>query len=218
MHSQDFLQEWYYAHLFGHYPKKSMDINSLPQIIKEEFLIDDEFFYFQNRLPEAKHYLMASQYRDYFKPEVVFCPGDGRGIFTHAFQVVGVHVYGSDLSEYAVNHSFVKDNVLGMVYFQQDIMDLNVDGLYDLICVMDLLEHLDKNSIPDVLRRIYKAGNENYLFSIPFLGDPNLNNDVTHKVFESKEWWLEQLTNAGFKIEETPSHFHFREQMVVCKK
>jgi len=62
------------------------------------------------------------------------------------------------------------------------------------------------------------VGSKNFLFSIPFIGDPNLEKDPTHKIKQTKEWWLNKLKEHGFKIVETPKYFLYWPQIIVAQK
>ena len=57
-----------------------------------------------------------------------------------------------------------------------------------------------------------------FLFSIPFIGDPNLDNDKTHIQKKTKEDWIELIESYGIKLEEVPLHFLFREQILIGRK
>ena len=68
IHSQEFLRKWYDWHITGSYPKSPIDVNSLPKIIKDEFYIDD-YFYFKDRQLEHKHWIAAIHWKEFFKPK-----------------------------------------------------------------------------------------------------------------------------------------------------
>ncbi|MEK6884726.1 MAG: hypothetical protein AABY22_34155, partial [Nanoarchaeota archaeon] len=74
--------------------------------------------------------------------------------------------------------------------------------------------------IDEVLKNIFNILkiNGSVVFSIPFIGDPNLEADPTHIIKETKEWWINKIKNAGFDIIPTPEHFLFKEQMIIGAK
>jgi 2-polyprenyl-3-methyl-5-hydroxy-6-metoxy-1,4-benzoquinol methylase len=111
-----------------------------------------------------------------------------------------------------VEHGFAKNCIR-----QGDITDehLVINKRYDLVICYDVLEHLSEEKLPVALNNLLKLG-RNFIFSIPFLGDPNLDLDSTHKIRRSRNWWLEQLTRSGFDIKETPHHFLFYNQLVIA--
>jgi len=67
------------------------------------------------------------------------------------------------------------------------------------------------------LKNINKLGKKNFLFSIPFLGDPNLDADPTHIIKESKEWWVKKLSEY-FIIKDAPVDWLFTHQMLIGEK
>jgi hypothetical protein len=68
IHSNDYLQNWYYAHMFGFFPVSDVKVEELPEIILNHFKINPDYFYFQNRKQlETKHFLEVIQWKDYFK-------------------------------------------------------------------------------------------------------------------------------------------------------
>jgi hypothetical protein len=124
-------------------------------------------------------------------------------------QVVGVEV-----NKYAIDNKLCESEI-----FHSDILNFDKKlGNWSLVTVLDVLEHIEEKDLDKALKIIYGMGFKDFLFSIPFEGDPNLYADSTHKIFKPKEWWLGQLRQTGFKIEETPKEFYFSNQLVVAKK
>jgi 2-polyprenyl-3-methyl-5-hydroxy-6-metoxy-1,4-benzoquinol methylase len=214
VHSEDFLTKWYHAHLLGRYPRKPYNPDDLPKILKEHFKIDEDFLYFQGRGNlETKHMIDAADWVAEFKPKNALVVGDGLGMRTFALRRMGVDARGFDISEYAVKNNigkFPED-----IYWQDDISEFESVGLNDLVIVYDVMEHIDDTDA--ALQRIKQNG-KNFLFSIPFIGDPNLDKDPTHVVKETKEWWIKKLEEHGFKILKTPDHWLYKPQLIVAEK
>ena len=215
IHSSDFLQWWYYAHITGGYARKPFNITELPKPVKEEYLIEDDYFYFINRDKlELKHVLDAYHWKEYFKPKTALDIGCGFGQRVWALLSYGVDAEGYEISQFAVDKSMVPIKIK-----QQDITELpDYYKTYDLVICYDLLEHLEEKDLDKTLKNIYLLGNKDFVFSIPFEGDPNLLADITHKIFKDASWWYEKLSNNGFKIEKTPEHFLFKNQIIIAKK
>jgi len=221
-HTHNYLENWYRSHLFGTFPKKEFSPAELPQVMKDFFDIPDiseELYFLQRKELEWKHLVDAYSWKDYFKPEKVLMCGDGMGQRTHSLRTIGVDAQGFDISEYAVkNNPFNLDGKL----FVCDI--LNPDEIwkskneFDLVIAYDILEHLEPGDLDQALRNVYKWGSKDFLFSIPFVGDPNLEADSTHLIKESKEWWMDKLKEHKFNVVPTPEHFLFKEQVVVATK
>jgi len=219
MHSKEYLDDWYYAHLFGLYPKKRINAMEIPNIILNEFHIDKDMIYYSthNRL-ETKHYIMTKQWIDYFghedfKPLKVLDLGCGVGLFGYALDSYGVTYTGMEKSQWAVDNTVYKhlDIKRGDIIEEQNFKD------YDLVLVLDVLEHLNYNELDRTLECISNYGTQ-FLFSIPYIGDPNLELDSTHIIKESKEWWITQL-NQFFKVMDVPKEFMYGKQMLIgeCK-
>jgi len=213
MHSPQYLKDWYYAHLFGTYPRKQFNITDLPKIILDKFGIDKDEFYFANRGIDLKHPIMVKQWNDYFKPGSVLDLGCGRGCYLYFWKwFIPGEYRGIELSRWAVEHSFI-DNIR-----QGDITDeKNFDTMWGLVTAIDVLEHLDNEQLDKALTNISKSGSK-FLFSIPFIGDPNLENDNTHKQFRTKEDWIKLIESYGVKIKETPSNWAFASQILIGEK
>lgn len=213
IHTSEFLTEWYHSHLTGKFPTKEVDITTLPKIIKDHFQINDDYLYFKDRNIELKHGAMVHQWYKHFKPEQVLDVGCGRGPYLHYWEDL-VDCSGFELSKWAINHKFCDAPI-----YDVDISKEIKKCKYDLVTTLDILEHLDYEELPITLKNIYGLGYNDFLFSIPFeYEDPNLHNDPTHKIFKPRLWWYRKLEEAGFKIKETPKHWLFHSQMVVCEK
>lgn len=210
MHTPQFLHDWYYAHLFGTYPKNEVNQIDIPEVILNEFGIDKDEFYFKNRGVELKHPIMVKQWNDYFKPESVLDLGCGRGPYLYFWKWY-CEARGIELSKWAVNNAFTDKIRMG---------DITNEGNYlhsDLITAIDVLEHLNNTELDITLRNIAKHGNK-FLFSIPFIGDPNLLNDKTHKQFRTKEEWIKLIESHDIKIKETPIDWLFANQLLIGTK
>lgn len=221
IHSDNFLQWWFYSHITGQYPKKEIDITTIPKVIKDEFLIDDDYFYFKDRGIEYKHWLDIYYWKTFFdlgricgttEDEDIIIIGDGLGVRTLPAKAMGLRVLGTDINKYAVDNCYgdIKD-----CYIKDDIVNTKIKCGAKLIVVYDVLEHLNYQDLNQALSNINALSNQYILFSIPFIGDLNLESDSTHLIKESKEWWINKLKEHDIKILETPQHFLFKEQLII---
>ena len=220
IHSPEFLTWWYNAHISGEYPKTHFNITELPKPVKDYFLINDDYYYFRGRTNlEPKHFLDAYMWLNYFKPKKVLDLGCGVGQRVFAMFSYGIDAFGSDISDYAIKNSPFKEILKDRLIVDDVTCQRNVyDNEFDLVVGYDLLEHLTEESLDFALRNIYMLGSKNFIFSIPFIGDPNLENDPTHKIKWTKEQWLNKLQEHKFIIKETPKNFLFKEQLIICSK
>lgn len=214
MHTPEYLRNWYYAHLFGQYPKTSIDLRDIPEVILKTFGIDKDEFYFANRGLEAKHFIDASHWKAYFNCQNVIEWGCGRGPRVMAMATIGFNAKGYELSKWAVEHSIVPI-VHGDITAQHDF---NEREIADLSIAYDVLEHINYKDLPKAIDNLKNSTKKDILISVPVIGDPNLENDKTHIIKETKEWWIEQFTNRGCKHIPTPNWFQYKEQILIFEK
>ena len=154
---------------------------------------------------------MVKEWNDYFEPNDVLALGCGRGPYLYFWNWF-TSVAGIELSNWAVDNGFIKGIIQG------DITDgRHYPFTYDLITAIDVLEHLDDEQLDKTLTNMAKYG-KRFLFSIPFIGDPNLENDKTHKQFRTKDEWKELIAKHGIKVKDAPTDWMFHEQMLVGEK
>jgi 2-polyprenyl-3-methyl-5-hydroxy-6-metoxy-1,4-benzoquinol methylase len=215
IHTPEFLKWWYFAHLFGTYPKKQINIKDIPPVILKEFGIDPDEIYFADRNIEIKHPVMVKQWYDYFEPRCVLDLGCGRGpymYFWRWFLPNKNDVKGIEKSRWAVDHALISGIICG------DVSDPEMyNENWDLITCIDILEHLEDSTLLFTLKLIAPMS-KNFLFSIPFVGDPNLLADKTHKQFKTKEEWIKLIESYGIKIKETPKDWLFANQILIGEK
>lgn len=212
MHSPEYLQNWKEAHILNGYPTKPISVLEIPRVILDNFGIDKDKLYFQNRGLNVNNFIMVKDWVTYYYPVSVLDLGCGLGNYGYVFnKFYGVKYKGIDISNYAVKLNPYK-------------LDLNVGNIltykdankYDLVLCLDILEHLKESELDKALENIQYLG-DNYIFSIPYLGDPNLLADSTHLIHQSKDWWIAKL-NHFFDIRECPETWAFSSQLLLGRK
>lgn len=207
MHTKEFLRSWYFRHLFGRYPVKSVEPLELPQILLDHFGVGkDELYFATHKVLEVKHFLMMQQWTEKFKPKSILDLGCGMGMYGFVAGMMKIPYIGIELSKYAVEQNPYSVNIK-----QGDITKKQKE-YGDLVLAIDVLEHIDYKDLDETLKLISKYGNH-YLFSVPYLGDPNLDKDPTHIIKETKEWWIEKLSKY-FKIWEVTGWL-FSNQLLI---
>jgi glycosyltransferase involved in cell wall biosynthesis len=225
MHTPEYLKSWYFAHLFGTYPKTQLNPVELPSFILDKFGVDKDELYFANRGLEVKHGIMVKQWNEFFEPNSVLALGCGRGPFLYYWNwFVGI-CRGIECSKWAIDNSFVDCIQRGYI---QDIPCYERSGpkkkdgscrllAWDLITAIDVLEHLEYNNLDETIDHITLLGNK-ILISVPFKGTPNCENDPTHIIKEDRDWWIKQFIAKGLKEVNVPAHFLYKEQLLIFKK
>jgi glycosyltransferase involved in cell wall biosynthesis len=214
MHNPEYLKGWYYSHLFGSYPKSQVNPVDIPSIILNHFGVDKDEFYFQNRGLEVKHFMMFKSWLDYYLnikpvfPVKVLELGCGFGPFGVVAKINNCEYTGIEISKYATNLNPFRLNLVNA-----DITKYETQDTYDICLFVDILEHISYENIDNLLQRFIKSG-KLYIFSIPFKGDANLEQDNTHIIKEGKDWWLNKLSNY-LSISEAPPEWAFSNQILV---
>jgi hypothetical protein len=219
MHTPQFLKQWYYSHLFGQYPKSQINLLDIPNIIFNKFGIDKDELYFANRGVEAKHFIMATEWINHFVPDSIIEFGCGKAPYGFAIKKIMVDTIlyeGIELSKFAVNNAFVPIK-------QGNITEYDANRSYDLVLVLDVLEHLTDDELNKAMVNIKKHTGKYILFSVPVAedeetgekADPNLYNDKTHIQFKSRGEWIKYWESNGIKILPTPKEWLCSNQLFI---
>jgi 2-polyprenyl-3-methyl-5-hydroxy-6-metoxy-1,4-benzoquinol methylase len=134
--------------------------------------------------------------------------GCAKGFMVYALRLLGKDAFGVDVSEYAITHCHPK--VKNYVSVIDEVKEIK--GGWDLIIAKDVLEHIPKEQIPNVLSE-FRTRCKQLFVAVP-LGDGSryrireYEMDVTHLIREPEEWWLTTIVEAGFKIKHFDYQFH----------
>jgi hypothetical protein len=125
--------------------------------------------------------------------------GCAKGYLVEELIAAGVDAVGYDVSEYAVE--IARENglpceVLGYEG-AADGRGREVDANFSLGSLM----YVDEDEIPAVLAGLRRLTRRYLLASIFYEGTRQDLPDVWRRTTRPKEWWREQLTNAGFAFE-----------------
>jgi len=231
---KEYTRSWAKFNYTLKYPVKHYSLNDHPNTVKEKYMFDeiinsgpdltpqDKDRYYetiqQRNNIEEKHKVMVKEWLDHFekldyKINSVLDIGCSRGAYINEFKnsyiqnVIGIEI---DKDVIANAHSGVKDHIE-----ECNLLDLKGTRKFDLILCSDILEHIDYEDLGKALENVKHACKQYCIFSIPFLGDPNLHGDMTHKIFETKEWWIKKLQSVGFIVNESPKHWMFNNQILI---
>lgn len=187
--------------------------------LKEEFEKQFNEAYFKNRNAETKHKIEALRWIAYFDPTTILDYGCGQGIRVHELVKQGAIAYGYDISKWAIENPYGLS--AGRIFTELP------NGKFDLIICYDLLEHLYEDEIDDVLHNISSrlSSEGAVIFSIPFIGDPNLNLDHTHVTKKTRVWWENKLTAHNLRVTREnytktgsgDDYFLFPHQMIIAR-
>ena len=214
IHNPEFLKQWRNAHLFGRYPIRLINPLELPKQLTDRYEIDKDELYFESRrIFEAKHFMDAINWKYFFNPKRVLEFGCGFGQRLYCLNEIGIDTMGVEISKFAVDNGLKRDKMqLG------DICHAKIDGSFDLVIAYDVLEHLEYDDLDKAIENMKNHTSKHILISIPVLGNPQLDADITHKIRETEEWWMEKFEKAGLKRIDTPNNFLYREQIYIFQK
>ncbi len=122
----------------------------------------------------------------------------------------GIDAWGVDVSKYAIKEGkrlFPNLSDRLFVYDCDDLLMVFKKEFFDVVSMLEVVEHLPnpKQSLAMVARILKKGG---YLI----ISTPNgalriIDRDVTHISIKPAEYWVESLTEIGFKVKIQPSLF-----------
>ena len=213
-HTEGFMDKWNKLHMLANYPVAKFNVEELPQTILSNFGLEKDEIYFANRNIENKHPILVRQWNDFFKPESVADFGCGLGPYLFIWESIVKDCKGFDISEYATKHKICSSEIRQFELGAGAI----VGEQYDLVTAIDVLEHLKYENLYKAISTLSDVSSKYILASIPFKGTPNCENDPTHIIKESKDWWIKQFEGVGLKVIPTPDEFLFKEQLILLKK
>lgn len=111
-------------------------------------------------------------------------------------------VHGFDITDNCLDPCFaaIKEQVLtvGCLWNPDDFR-----RIYDAVVCCDVMEHIPTERVPAVLANLHKSSRRFAFFSIAVIKDvfgPQILGEALHLTVQKPEWWLSQLTEAGFRI------------------
>lgn len=214
-HDLKFLNDWNKTHMLGNYPIGKVNSDTLPKVILENFGLNEEELYFENRSQlEAKHGIFVKQWNEFFKPESVADFGCGKGLYLYFWEMTGADCEGFEYSEYAQLNKICKSSVYGINLN----MENKFNDRFNLVTALDVLEHLEYDKLDNAINTLVSASDKYILTSIPYKGTPNFSMDKTHIIGETRDWWKTKFLEKGLKEVAVPEDWIFKEQLMIFEK
>lgn len=143
------------------------------------------------------------------QPRTVFDAGCAMGLLVEAFWDRGVESWGVDISPYAISN--VRRDILP--YCKVGSLAEPIDGTYDLITCIEVLEHIPEQDALKAIANMAKA-TDTILFSSSFtdLSEP------THINVRQPIWWLERFSSEGFAPDLTYDACFVSQQAMLLRK
>ena len=122
-------------------------------------------------------------------PHSVLDVGCAKGFLVEALRDQGTEAFGIDISEYAV--ASVREDIRPFCKVQSVLHP--IEGHYDLLTCIEVLEHLDQAEIALAIQHLCAASDDILLSSTPFDYD-----EESHVSVHTPAYWAEQFAYHGF--------------------
>jgi GT2 family glycosyltransferase/SAM-dependent methyltransferase len=124
-----------------------------------------------------------------FSPKSVFDAGCGVGFLVEALWDRGVEAHGRDISDYAISE--VRRDA--REYCHVGSVTEPIEGTYDLVVCLDVLEHLDADEADRAIEQLTAVSDRVLFSSTPTdVGEP------THRTVRPAAYWLRRFARQGF--------------------
>ncbi len=127
--------------------------------------------------------------------------GCAKGYLVKAFRILDIDAYGCDISEYAMSEAD-KDIAPYLVEIKNG--KIPFDERFEHVISKDVFEHLDIAGLEKTLDECARVSDK--LFSVIPLGNgkkyivPQYEDDVTHILRKSREWWEDRFEQKGWRV------------------
>jgi ubiquinone/menaquinone biosynthesis C-methylase UbiE len=143
---------------------------------------------------------IAHSFNKNLKPSRILDIGCAKGFLVSLFHSFGVESYGVDISSYAVSRApeEIKKNL-----FVLDVEKGNLpfpDNYFDLLTMIDILEHLHFSSINHILKEIKRVLKQNGYICLTLPTPQEEKKDITHINLRPKSFWIDFFQERGFII------------------
>ena len=133
--------------------------------------------------------------------ESVLDCGAATGLLVRALRERGLDAWGVDHSAYCLDHA----DPLARSYLRQESLDtLAMGRTYDVVTVCETLEHLSVPQLEAALPRLHQHATQGLFVTVPCADMRHraawraARREPSHAILESRAWWMEQFTAAGF--------------------
>lgn len=134
--------------------------------------------------------------------ETILDVGCSKGYFVKALRLLGFETYGTDISQYAIEHADTEIKDFVRLVTADNPTPFNRS--FDWVVTKDVLEHMDTESLHTFFEK-YSDVSEKQYHVIP-LGDqgkfriPEYHLDKSHIQIHSEDWWENLFNQYGWKI------------------
>lgn len=167
----------------------------------KEFIYDKKYYddydngrSYNNIYLQNFHHYLADIIKLHINPKTVLDVGCADGQFIHYLRQNDIEAYGVDISKYAIQNAYedVKLYVENSKLPQLNIPN-NFPNSYDLICCIEVLQHISKQHAQQSIKRLTQLSN--YIFFSSTFEDFE---DESHLNVQPMQYWRDLFYKYGF--------------------
>jgi SAM-dependent methyltransferase len=170
-------------------------------------------------------------WKSIFNPMNLLDVGCGRGQFVAAARRAGIDAYGFDYSRWAIGNKYINCDASWIGCHDATVKWLYGDRSFDLVIVLDLMEHLyNDGDIDKVIDELYRVGRRWIFLQIAGCGEEGFKGYILkrgekipvelggmvvagHVTVQSRQFWIDKLLRYGNGNER--KGWKLRDDMVV---
>jgi SAM-dependent methyltransferase len=159
------------------------------------------------------------QYLGIKEKDLILDFGCAKGYLVKAFRLLHFKAWGYETSKYAIENA--PNDVKSYIYWAGSAYIL--PDHFDWIIAKDVFEHISYETIDSILKSLRQKCKKMFAI-IPLANGEEYNvpiyeNDKTHIIRESLEWWANEFMEAGFNVlEKTYRVKHIKENYAQYEK
>jgi ubiquinone/menaquinone biosynthesis C-methylase UbiE len=140
---------------------------------------------------------LARKIKSAWDPKNMLEIGCATGILSQVMREFGVEAYGIDISNWAIENS--NPSIRPFLTVGDITVDLQKykDQEFDLVTAMDVLEHIEKKTLPRVIGEICRIAKQQIMIEVP-IKDNGV--DSSHVSILPSSWWCTQFTTRKFRV------------------
>jgi len=154
---------------------------------------------------DGRYAKVAKEIVDFYglkKGDKVLEIGPAKGYLLVEFYKLGLDVYGFEKSKYAMQkaHEDIKDKI---IYADIENLKQFAKDNFDLVISKEVLPHIEKDNLKQLLKEIQRVGLGNYFMEIQVASSTETKDymnkwDPTHQIVENEQFWNDFLIENNY--------------------
>lgn len=157
---------------------------------------------------------IAVKIDEMFFPKTVFDAGCAHGLLVEFLRNFGIEAYGADVSKYAISKASNRIvNYVTVSGFPEMILPGNFPEKYDVVCCIEVLEHLPEEIAEPSIGRLCSLSDV-----VVFSSTYDDFDSPTHLNVKSPEYWEKMFNDNGFYVDRSKDMRCISKQALVYIK